>query len=283
MIKNTEGGTPSVLSKGSSALGTLLGSTKQYTLAIVLIVLVSIVGCGSFFSVGAGVVGVTFNSITGDTAAYSQGMYFKIPIVTSVIKFDVKTQREDIQADSASKDLQKVKVHVAINYHLDYKKVNELYVKVGRDYIEKVINPAVNESVKASVAQFPVEEIIVKREDVKILIEKSLKDRLAIYNIILESVNLVNISFDEEFNRVVEQKQIEEQKIKTAEYIKKQAEQKKQATILEAEGEARKQELLRATISKDTVMMKWIDKWDGKLPTYMMGDKTMMMVPGDNK
>jgi regulator of protease activity HflC (stomatin/prohibitin superfamily) len=279
MIKNTDSETPSVQSEASGALGSFLGSAKQYTLAIVFIVLVFIVGCGSFFSVGAGVVGVTFNTVTGDTAAYSQGMYFKIPIVTSVIKFDVKTQREDIQADSASMDLQKVKVHVAINYHLDYKKVNELYVKVGRDFNEKVIHPAVNESVKASVAQFPVEEIIVKREDVKVLIEKSLKDRLAIYNIILESVNLVNISFDDEFNKVVEQKQIEEQKIKTAEYIKKQAEQKKQATILEAEGEARKQELLRATISKDTVMMKWIDKWDGKLPTYMLGDKTMMMLP----
>ena len=282
MIKKTDGETTYEQIKPSNILQTILGSVKKFSLTIIVIVLALIVGCGSFFSVGAGVVGVTFNTVTGATAAYSQGMYFKIPIVTSVVKFDVKTQREDIQADSASKDLQKVQVHVAINYHLDYKKVNELYVKVGRDYIEKVIHPAVNESVKASVAQFPVEEIIVKREDVKVLIEKSLKDRLAIYNIILESVNLVNISFDEEFNRVVEQKQIEEQKIKTAEYIKKQAEQKKQATILEAEGEARKQELLRATISKDTVMMKWIDKWDGKLPTYMMGDKTMMMVPGGN-
>ncbi len=282
MTKISDGETPSASSRLSGMVENALGSVKKSALALSIIFLISIVGCGTFFSVGAGVVGVTFNSVTGDTAAYSQGMYFKIPIVTSVIKFDVKTQREDIQADSASKDLQKVKVHVAINYHLDYKKVNELYVKVGRDYTEKVIHPAVNESVKASVAQFPVEEIIVKREDVKILIEKSLKDRLSIYNIILESVNLVNISFDDEFNRVVEQKQIEEQKIKTAEYIKKQAEQKKQATILEAEGEARKQELLRATISRDTVMMKWIDKWDGKLPNYMMGDKTMMMLPGGN-
>jgi prohibitin 1 len=280
MIRQPESETPAGKTKGSILLEKVAGSSKQFIMTAALIVIALIAGCGSFFSVGAGVVGVTFNSITGSTAAYSQGMYFKIPLVVSVIKFDVKTQREDIQADSASKDLQKVKVHVAINYHLDYKKVNELYVRVGRDFNEKVIHPAVNESVKASVAQFPVEEIIVKREDVKVLIEKSLKERLAIYNIILESVNLVNISFDEEFNKVVEQKQIEEQKIKTAEYIKKQAEQKKQATILEAEGEARKQELLRATISKDTVMMKWIDKWDGKLPVYMMGDKTMMMLPG---
>jgi regulator of protease activity HflC (stomatin/prohibitin superfamily) len=282
MIKKPDGDMP-LQSQGQILLEKLMASPKKFVPAIAVLILIFLVGCGAFFQVGAGVVGVTFNSITGSTAAFSQGMYFKIPIVTSVIKFDVKTQREDIQADSASKDLQKVKVFVAINYHLDYLKVNELYVKVGRDFNDKVIHPAVNESVKASVAQFPVEEIIVKREDVKMLIEKSLKDRLAIYNIILESVNLVNIAFDDEFNKVVEQKQIEEQKIKTAEYIKKQAEQKKQATILEAEGEARKQELLRATISKDTVMMKWIDKWDGKLPTYMVGDKTFMTIPGGGK
>jgi regulator of protease activity HflC (stomatin/prohibitin superfamily) len=243
--------------------------------------LVLFVGCGSYFTVGAGVVGVTFNSVTGNTASYSQGMYLKIPWIVSVIKFDVKTQRENIKAESASKDLQKVNVSVVVNYHLDYKKVNDLYVKVGRDYAEKVLHPAVNESVKASVAQFPVEEIIVKREDVKTLIETSLKERLADYNIILESVNLVNISFDDEFNKVVEQKQIEEQKIKTAEYIKRQAEQNKQATILEAEGEARKQELLRATISKDTVMMKWIDKWSGTLPTIMTGNSSTLMMGAD--
>jgi len=124
-----------------------------------------ILTCGSCYTVGAGVVGVTFNRITGATDAYSQGLHFKLPIVTDVVKFDVKTQKETIDADSASKDLQKVFVKVVINYHLDYEKVNNLYVKVGRDYADKVLHPAVNESVKASVSQYPVEEIIVKRED----------------------------------------------------------------------------------------------------------------------
>jgi len=254
--------------------------SKKVIIIGVSLIFALIIGCSSCFSVGAGVVGVTFNKFTGNTASYSQGTYFKLPVIVDVVKFDVKTQRENIKADSASKDLQKVLVNVVVNYHLDYKKVNDLYVKVGRDYSEKVIHPAVNESVKASVAQFPVEEIIVRREDVKTLIENALKDRLATYNIILESVNLVNISFDKEFNAVVEQKQIEEQKIKTAEYKKKQAEQNKQATILEAEGEARKQELLRASVSKDTISMKWIEKWDGKLPVYMLGDKATMMMKG---
>jgi prohibitin 2 len=160
-------------------------------------------------------------------------------------------------------------------------KVNDLYVTVGRDYIKKIIFPAVNESVKASTAQFPVEEIIVKREQVKNMIEKLLAERLAIYHIVLESVNLVDITFDAEFNKVVEEKQIEEQKIKTAEYRKKQAEQNKLTTILEAEGEARKQQLLRMSVNKDVVSLKYIEKWDGKLPIYMLGDRTMMMLPNN--
>ncbi len=244
---------------------------------------VLMIGCGSYFTIAGGVVGVTYNTITGKTTTAEEGLHFKLPFVTDVYKFDSKTQREDIKADSASKDLQKVHVQVVINYRLKKDKVNELFLRVGRDFSEKVVHPAVWECVKASTAQFPVEEIIVKRETVKEMIETTLKSRLEVYNIILESVNLVNISFDDEFNKVVEAKQIEEQKIKTAEYKKKQAEQNKMATILDAEAEARKQELLRATISKDTVMMKWIEKWDGKLPTYMMGDKTMMMVPSQNQ
>src|SRR5271157_4996969 len=119
MIKKPDGETPLEQFQGQ-ILERLMASPKKFVPAIAVLILVFLVGCGSFFQVGAGVVGVTFNSITGSTAAFSQGMYFKIPIVTSVIKFDVKTQREDIQADSASKDLQKVKVFVAINYHLDY-------------------------------------------------------------------------------------------------------------------------------------------------------------------
>jgi len=243
---------------------------------IVLIVAVPLLSSW-FFVVGAGQVGVTFNSISGATQSYQQGFHTKFPFIVSVTKFDVKTQRIDVSAESASKDLQKVQVDIALNYHLDYTKVNELFVKVGKDYIEKVIDPAVNEAVKAATAQFPVEQIIVQREDLKNKIEGALKTKLAAYNIIVENVNLINIRFDTEFEKVVEQKQIEEQKIKTAEYVKQQAEQNKAATILKAEGEARAQQLLRESVNEKTIAYKWIDKWDGKLPSTMLGDKSNIL------
>lgn len=269
----------SVKSKKIKRGGSKMNQSKLFMfLGVVLLVLTLLLNVNPMFIVGPGQVGVTFNRFSGATASYSQGTHFRIPFIMTVDKFDVKTQRDDITAEGASKDLQVVKVEVILNHHLDYTKVNELYIKVGRDYKEKVIAPAINEVVKAAVARFPVEQIIVEREKVKNIVEELLKERLLSYNIILENVNLVDIDFSVEFNKVVEEKQMEEQKIKTAQYQRMQAEELKKKTILEAEGEARKQELLRINTSEKVIALKWVEKWDGKLPTYMLGDKTGVFI-----
>ena len=265
-----------------------MNSNNGIVLAIVAAILLAIGAIiNPVYIIGAGEVGVTFNRLTGVTASHSQGTHLAIPLVQSVDKFDVRTQRLDITAASASKDLQKVDIELALNTHLDYTKVNDLYTRVGKDYIQKIIEPAVNECVKAAAAKFPVEEIIVKREELKTAVEQSLKIKLAEYNIILENCNLINIKFDPEFEKVVEAKQIEEQKIKTAQYCRMQAEEKKKQTILEGEGEARRQELLKQSVSEKGIAMSWIDKWDGKLPEMMLGNGANLLITpkvrGDEK
>lgn len=244
----------------------------------IISLLAAIIFLGSWFVVPPGFVGVTFSRVSGQTESHSQGTHLKLPLLTGVEKFDVRSLRWDITAESASKDLQKVNVHVALNTHLEYDKVNELYVKVGSDYGTKIIEPAVNEAVKAAAAQLPVESIIVKREELKNQIEITLKKHLAGYNIFLENVNLVNIGFDDQFNQVVEEKQIEEQKIKTAQYVRMQAEEQKKTAILQAEAESEKQRLMRQTVTKDIIALKWIEKWDGNLPEIMAGDKGAMLM-----
>lgn len=246
--------------------------------AVGLLGLFLVIKMNPVFVVGPGQVGVTFNNVSGKTASYGQGTHFRVPIVHTVNKFDVKTQRLDIIAEGASKDLQLVKMETVLNFHLDYTMVDQIFVKVGRDYMRKVIEPAVNEAVKAAVSQYQVEKIIVERESVKSIIEQLLAKRLAEYNIILENVNLVDINFADEFNKVVEQKQIEEQKIKTAQYQRMQAEENKKRVILDAEGEARKQQMLKETVSDKGIALQWIAKWDGHLPQYMMGKDTSFLI-----
>ncbi len=222
--------------------------------------------------IGAGERGVIFSRISGVRhQVLMEGMNFKLPAIENVVKFDIKTKKLERVSQGASKDLQEVNLRTVVNYHLDGKQVSRLYQQVGVDYERKIIDPAIQEAVKAGTALFPVESIIVERPKLKKIITDSLAEKLKPYGIDVEDVNLTDITFSPEFNRVVEQKQIEEQKIKTAEYKKRQAEQHKQQVILEAQAEAEKQRLIRLQLTKDIVAVEWIKKWDGKLPQTMLG------------
>lgn len=241
---------------------------------IVIFVAVSI--STVFYVVNPGEVGVEV--LFGSVQRYAEnGLHLKNPL-SSVVVFDIKTQREEQRSEGASQDLQLVIVESVINYHLDASKIPELYSQVGRDFARKVIIPSIQECIKAATAKYKVEEVIVKRHEVKQLIFESLKNKLSNYYIILEDVNIQDIDFSDEFNRVVEEKQIEEQKIKTAQYRREQAEQDKERTILEAQAEAEKQRLLKVNTSKEVVELKWIEKWDGKLPETILGDNSVPMI-----
>ncbi|MCB1712829.1 MAG: hypothetical protein KDH96_10225, partial [Candidatus Riesia sp.] len=98
--------------------------------------------------------------------------------------------------------------------------------------------------------------------------------------IILDSVGIREIKFTEQYISAVEAKQIEAVKVDTAKNIAAQAEFEKEARITQAEGQAREQELQRATISDELLEKMWIEKWDGHLPTYMLGDSgTFIQIP----
>ena len=49
-----------------------------------------------------------------------------------------KTQKQEIEADSASKDLQTVRAKIVVNFRPVYEKVNDIHIKIGKDYFVKV-------------------------------------------------------------------------------------------------------------------------------------------------
>ncbi|MCL2799379.1 MAG: prohibitin family protein [Endomicrobia bacterium] len=254
---------------------------KTLIIAVAILAFVGLV-LGSFFTVPVGYVGVRINIISGQTESFPRGTYWKIPVIHRVVNYDVKTQRQEFKANSASKDLQAVHAIIVVNFRPDYTKVNDIHTNIGSDYVYKVIEPAVQEAAKAAISKLPVEMVVVERENLRAAIEERLVQKLAPYNIIIESVNITNIDFSNEFNRVVEEKQIEEQKVKKAEYQRMQAEEEKKRQILLAEAEAQKQQLLKQSVNKEVIGLKWIEKWDGRLPVYMMGDGQNVMLAMPN-
>ncbi|MFQ5510010.1 MAG: prohibitin family protein, partial [Leptospirillia bacterium] len=166
----------------------------------------------AFETVGAGERGVVFSKFGGvKDQVLSEGLHFKIPLVEDIIPVDVKVQKAQTRAAASSKDLQTVSSIFAINYHVAGDRVHVVYQDVGTDFKSRIIDPAVQEAVKAITAQYSAEELITKRPQVRNDIKEMLRDRLAQFNIILDEFSIVAFEFSPEFNAAIEAKQTAEQ------------------------------------------------------------------------
>jgi regulator of protease activity HflC (stomatin/prohibitin superfamily) len=279
-----------------------------------LVLIGAIVLAGSFVTVNAGFRGVLI-TWGNPTAILSPGLHFKTPIMQEVVMMNVQVQKTETTETAASSDLQDVATRIAVNYRLDPDKVMDIYTTLRNEAESRVINPNIQESIKAVTAGFTAEELITKRPDVKNRFETTLEDHLRKFNIIIESVSITNFEFSASFTQAIESKVTQQQRALEAENKLKQitaeaqqkviqAEAEKKATIAQAEGEARAQVIKAESQANATrviadatayqiekvnkqiasnpyyIQYKWLESWDGKLPTTVIGDKGVSVLLG---
>ena len=221
-----------------------------------------------------------FNAVAGGPVG--EGLYIRIPFIERVVKVNVQTQKHQVQALAFSKDIQSVDTTIALNYHLNPDTVPELYQEVGLGYRERLIDPAIQESVKAATAKFTAQELIEQRPLVKDEIKTHLTERLKSRDIIVEDFSIVNFDFSDSYEQAVEQKQVAQQQALTEknrlEKVKYEAEQR----VTQAKGEAEairiQTEAIKAQGGEAYVELKRVEKWDGKYPqTYFGGNATPLV------
>ena len=91
---------------------------------------------------------------------FDEGLHFKVPIMESVDTIDIKTLKLETQASAASSDLQIVTSTIALNYRIKTDSVVYLRQNIGLDYRSKVVDPSIQEAIKAATSQFTAEELI---------------------------------------------------------------------------------------------------------------------------
>lgn len=250
-------------------------SIKNITLATLLVVVGLFILTVSWplGTIGAGERGVLlrWSAVTGKV--FGEGLYFRVPFADQIVTVDVKIQKEQITATAASKDLQTVNSTVAVNYHIDPAKVANVYQDIGVDFNSRLIDPALQESVKATTAKYTAEELITKREQVRDDVKSHLKDKLEPRGILIDDFNIVDFEFSQSFNEAIEAKVTAEQAALAAknklEQIKYEADQQ----IAEARGKAEalrvESEALKS--SPQILQLRALEKWDGRLPLVTGG------------
>jgi regulator of protease activity HflC (stomatin/prohibitin superfamily) len=228
--------------------------------------------------IGAGERGVVLNFGAVQENVLGEGLHFRIPIMQKVVPMDVKVQKSLTNAAAASSDLQDVSSEVALNYHIVPDKSSIVYQSIGIHFKERIIDPAVQEVVKAVTAKYSAEELITKRPAVSEAMRATLTERLMVHNMAVDAFSIVGFSFSKIFMEAIESKQTAEQLALKAkrdlERIKIEAEQK----VTAAKAEAESLRLQKANISTDLIELrkieanlKAIDKWNGILPQVTGG------------
>ncbi len=256
---------------------------KMVAWGILLMVLVFIVGAiWPTGTIGAGSRGVVLNWGAATGGVKEPGLYFRIPFQQHVVEMNVQIQKEQVTAEAASHDLQTVHADVALNYHLNSDHVVDIYKSVGEDYKVKIIDPAIQEAVKAVTANYTAEELITKREQVRSDIKSSLTDKLSQRDLTVDEFNVINFDFSPQFNAAIESKVTAEQNALAAKNKLDQVQYEAQQRVAQADGEAKAIAIQAAAIQSQGgasyVQLQAIQKWDGHLPTQMIPGSTVPFI-----
>ena len=262
--------------------------------AVIGLIIVIVLVTASVKTIDAGYRGVLlqFGAVEPNTSL-EEGLHFVVPFRDQVMPVEVRTQKVVVSATSASKDLQEVSTEVALNYHIRPEAVQLLYRQLGYDYANRVILPAIQESVKQVTARFNAEELITHRETVKNQIEQQIQARLANYNIVLETLSITEFQFSTQFTKAIEAKVEAQQRalqaqneLRRIQIEANQTEAKaigeqraaiaqatglKQANVLKAEGESEAISIIDQQLRQSPTYLEWLkaQRWDGQLPLVL--------------
>lgn len=245
---------------------------KNIIISVVSVIVIGVLFFSSVHSVQAGRVGVVtqFGKVTG--RQLSAGLNFTAPWpIQDVWIANIQVQRETVDVNGAasagSKDLQQVDTVVVLNYHINDVDAGKIYKNLSPDYKNRVIDPAIQEVMKATISNYNASELLVKRPEVKAAADTAITARLGKYGIIVDDLSIVNFNFSNEFNKAIEQKQVAEQMAQQAQYA-----------LDKAKLDAQAQEAQKATLSDQLLQKLAIDKWDGKMPQYV-GSGSVFNIP----
>lgn len=250
----------------------------------------------------------TFGKVEPNTV--SAGVHVIAPW-QKIVKLDNRTQKVSVETDTFSKDIQQVKVSLAVNFCIDQTTAQELYKTVGVNYYESVVLPRILENVKAVVAEYSAENLVAKRGELSDEILTRLTDDAAAYGINIISISVEDIDFTDEFTDAVERKQVAtqnklaaetEQAQKTMEEqaaadravisAKAKAEQdviaanaelevtkiQAEAALYAGEKEAEMNKRIAESLTPNLVKYYYIKQWEGVLPKTVLGENNSFMI-----
>lgn len=275
--------------------------------ALILAAVIVITSCISTVPTGHTGILTTFGRV--EERNLPEGMNFHAPW-QNITTMTNKEQRDSGSGLAFSKDMQEVSYAYTTRHQLLSAYAPNVYKTVGTDYYNIVIDPTVNAVIKEQIGKANAEGLITSREGVTALVNNEVAELCSAYGLNV-TVIIDNFDFTDAFTTAVEAKQVATQEKLRAqteqERLTMEAQQKAERNRIEAQSaaeiarinaeadlevqrisadaaeyagqkEAAVNSAIAQSVTPELIEYQYALRWDGKLPTYMMGEGSTPIV-----
>jgi len=208
---------------------------------IVALIVVCMIVLGSWYTVDQTERGVLLRN--GAVVGTAQpGLGFKVPVIDSVEKISVKTATYTWdKMNSYSYDQQPADLKISVTLRAAPEKVADLYAKFGRldSAVNQVVSPVVNQQVKVVFGRYTAVKAIQERGALNSAIKDAIAENLK-YDpmIVIESVQLENIEFSQNYLHSIEQRMLAEVEVQKLQQNAEREKVQAQITVTQATAKA---------------------------------------------
>lgn len=225
---------------------------------VILIIFIS----KSTVTVDSGEAGVLYKTFGGgvvtDEPPLSEGFHLVAPW-NRVYIYEVRQQSIEEQMNVLSSNGLEIQLDASIWFQPAYNELGKLHKEKGENYVQRLLQPAVRSAARAVVGRYNPEQLYsTKREAIQKEIFEETQLLLENQYVQVNQVLVRDVSLPSTIKEAIERKLRQEQESLEYEYRLTKAEQEAERQRIDAEGKARANEILNASLTDKVLQEKGI-------------------------
>lgn len=249
--------------------------SKVWALLGLLWLFMIIFGC--FTIIEANTVGIMYNPFKNgiQNEVLAEGFKSKSPF-DKVYKISTEVQEFTFKDLSVqTNDSQWVNSIIQVQVRIDREKAFEYFKKYGGknlNDIQNILSNTTQKQLEKISIQYNIMEILgEKRDEIVTKTSEELRKELLNDGIVIERIVLVDTDAGDAIENAIAKEASAKKEAETAKYQKEKAQLEGEAKVVEAQKEKEANELKQKTLTNQILAEKMIEKWNGTLPTTMLG------------
>jgi prohibitin 2 len=240
---------------------------------------------------------VVFNTITKGFRLARQGVTFVAPLISATHDYDLrrleytmsgvsgegrKANIDDSLWSPTQEGLQ-VGIDLTVWHHLDPARLIDIHQRIGPDYEDKIVRPAVRSVIRLVISEYAVMDVYSsKRAQIQDEINLKIKALVEKDGFVIDEIVLRDVRFTPEFAKAIEAKQIAQQSAEQMKYTLEKEQKEAERKVIEARGRANAIEVINRALAQNPNYIRYlyVDKLSDKIQVIVSDQGTIMDLKG---